>query len=299
MTVRLPKTRDRGGEGRFCRSQLLPPYLKKTRRLEAVILWLYLKGASPNSTTGDFYFGRNGEYYFSSDKERRCILVVVGCDVRGRKHFLAIKDGFRESTESWKALLLSVKGRGLKAAARLAFGDGRARLLGSAVGGLSGGTRSTLLGHKTVNVLDKLPKSQQGPASSTLHQIWQADSRAVAQRAFDRLVATFEDKYPKAVDCLVEDRAELLAIYDLPTAHWQHICTINPIESTFATIRLWTRKTRNCVSARSGLSLMHQLAMSVQKRWRRQRGFRQLADVVARVTFIDGIDQTKSSRKAA
>jgi transposase-like protein len=154
--------------------------------------------------------------------------------------------------------------------------------------------------HKTVNVLDKLPKRLHGDAKAALHEIWQADSRAAAEKAFDRFVATYQDKYPKAVDCLVKDRDELLAFYDFPAAHWQHIRTTNPIESTFATIRLRTKKTRNCVSAKSGLSLMHQLAMSAQKRWRRLRGFRQLADVVAGVKFIDGMDERKiSSRKAA
>ena len=153
--------------------------------------------------------------------------------------------------------------------------------------------------HKTVNVLDKLPKRLQGPAKSALHEIWQADSRTAADKAFDRFVATYEDKYPRAVDCLVKDHAALVAFYDFPAAHFQHIRTTNPIESTFATIRLRTKKTRNCVSAKSGLSLMHQLAMSAQKRWRRLRGFRQLADVVAGVKFVDGIDQRHISRKAA
>ena len=110
---------------------------------------------------------------------------------------------------------------------------------------------------------------------------------------------SLEDKYPRAVDCLVKDHDALMAFYDFPAAHFQHIRTTNPIESTFVTIRLRTRKTRNCVSARSGLSLMHQLAMSAQKRWRRLRGFRQLADVVAGVQFVDGIDQRHISRKAA
>jgi transposase-like protein len=150
-----------------------------------------------------------------------------------------------------------------------------------------------------VNVLDKLPKSVHGEAKSALHAIWQAESRDNAERAFDRFIATFEAKYPKAVHCLVKDREALLAFYDFPAAHWQHLRTTNPIESTFATIRLRTSKTRNCVSAKSGLGLMHQLAMSAQKRWRRLRGFRQLADVVAGVHFIDGIDERTISRKAA
>ena len=339
VTVRLPKTRDRGGQGRCFRSQLLPPYLKKTRRLEAVIPWLYLKGVSTNdfdealealfgesvkglspTTISRLKQGWEAEYaawrsrdwqghefvYLWADgiyvnvraEERRCILVLVGCDVHGRKHFLAIEDGFRESTESWKALLLSLRDRGVHAA-RLAIGDG-ALGFWAALAQVYPQTREQRCWvHKTVNVLDKLPKRLQSPAKSALHEIWQADSRTAADKAFDRFVATYGDKYPTAVDCLVKDHAALVAFYDFPAAHFQHIRTTNPIESTFATIRLRTRKTRNCVSARSGLSLMHQLAMSAQKRWRRLRGFRQLADVVAGVKFVDGIDQRHISRKAA
>ena len=339
VTVRVPKTRDRGGEGRCFRSQLLPPYLKKTRRLEAVIPWLYLKGVSTNdfdealralfgesvrglspATISRLKRGWEAEYaqwrgrgwqghefvYLWADgiytnvraEERRCILVLVGCDARGRKHFLAIEGGFRESTESWKALLLSLRDRGLEPA-RLAVGDG-AQGFWAALSEVYPETREQRCWvHKTVNVLDKMPKSLQGPAKSALHEIWQADSRAVAEQAFDRFLATYEDKYPRAVDCLAGDHAVLLAFYDFPAAHWQHIRTTNPIESTFATIRLRTRKTRNCVTARTRLSLMHQLAMSAQKRWRRLRGFRQLADVVASVTFVDGIDQRTISRKTA
>lgn len=127
----------------------------------------------------------------------------------------------------------------------------------------------------------------------------QADSRANAEKALDRFIAAYEPKYPKAVECLRKDRVALLAFYDFPAAHWQHLRTSNPIESTFATIRLRTAKTRNCVSARTALTLIHQLAMSAQKRWRKLRGFRQLADVVAGVKFIDGVDERKISRKAA
>ena len=232
VTVRVPKTRGRGGEGRCFRSQLLPPYLKKTRRLEAVIPWLYLKGASTNDfdealealfgesvkglsaatiarlkrgweadyaewRTRDWhghefvYLWADGIYTNVRAEERRCILVLVGCDVHGRKNFLAIEDGFRESTESWKALLLSLKDRGL-AAVRLAIGDGALGFWAalSAVYPMTRDQRCWV--HKTVNVLDKLPKSQQGPAKSALHEIWQADSRAGAEKAFDRFVATYE-----------------------------------------------------------------------------------------------------------
>jgi len=340
VTVQLPKTRDRAGAGRCFRSEVLPPYLKKTKRLDAVIPWLYLKGVSTNdfdealkalfgegvkglsaSTISRLkgaweaeyaawrqrdwhghefvYLWADGIYTNVRAEERRCVLVLIGCDVHGRKHFLAIEDGFRESAESWKALLLSLKDRGLNAA-KLAVGDG-ALGFWAALNEVYPTTRHQRCWvHKTVNVLDKLPKRLHGDAKSALHEIWQADSRAAAEKAFDRFVAIYADKYPRAVDCLVKDRDELLAFYDFPAAHWQHIRTTNPIESTFATIRLRTKKTRNCVSAKSGLSLMHQLAMSAQKRWRRLHGFRQLADVVAGVKFIDGMDERKiSSRKAA
>jgi len=339
VTVRVPKTRDRAGDGRCFRSELLPPYLKKAKRLEAVLPWLYLKGVSTNdfdealkalfgeSVRGlspstitrlkraweaeyaewrqrdwqgrEFvYLWADGIYVNVRAEERRCVLVVIGCDVRGRKHFLAIEDGFRESTASWKAVLLSLKDRGLDAA-KLAVGDG-ALGFWAALAEVYPETREQRCWvHKTVNVLDKLPKSQHGDAKSALHEMWQADSRAAAEKAFDRFVKTYEDKYPKSVECLVKDRPELLAFYDFPAAHWQHIRTTNPIESTFATIRLRTRKTRNCVSAKSGLSLMHQLAMSAQKRWRRLRGFRQLADVIAGIKLVDGVDERTISRKAA
>jgi len=339
VSVRVPKTRDRAGSGRCFRSELLPPYLKKAKRLEAVIPWLYLKGVSTNdfdealralfgesvkglspSTIARLKRGWDAEYaewrqrdwhghefvYLWADgiyvnvraEERRCILVVVGCDVHGRKHFLAIEDGFRESAASWKAVLLSLKDRGLDAA-KLAVGDG-ALGFWAALAEVYPTTREQRCWvHKTVNVLDKLPKSLHADAKPALHEIWQADSREAAARAFDRFIATYQDKYPKAVECLVKDRAELLAFYDFPAQHWQHVRTTNPIESTFATIRLRTKKTRNCVSARSGLCLMHQLAMSAQKRWRRLRGFRQLADVVAGIKFIDGVDEREISRKAA
>lgn len=339
VTVRVPKTRDRAGDGRCFRSELLPPYLKKAKRLEAVLPWLYLKGVSTNdfdealkalfgesvrglspstitrlkraweSEYADWrqrdwqghefvYLWADGIYVNVRAEERRCVLVVIGCDVHGRKQFLAIEDGFRESAASWKALLLSLRDRGLDAA-KLAVGDG-ALGFWAALAEVYPKTREQRCWvHKTANVLNKLPKSLHGDAKSALHEIWQADRRAAAEKAFDRFVATYEDKYPKATECLIKSRTELLAFYDFPAAHWQHIRTTNPIESTFATIRLRTRKTRNCVSAKSGLSLMHQLAMSAQKRWRRLRGFRQLADVVAGVNFVDGVDERTISRKAA
>ena len=339
VRVQVPKTRDRRREGRCFRSELLPPYLKKARRVEAVLPWLYLKGVSTNDfdealralfgesvkglSAGTItrlkrvweaeyaewrerdwhghkfvYLWADGIYVNVRSDQRRCLLVVVGCDVHGRKHILAIEAGFRESAESWKAVLLSLRDRGVDAP-KLAVGDG-ALGLWSALAEVYPETRAQRCWvHKTVNVLDKLPKSLQGTAKSMLHEIWQADTRKSADKALVRFVATYEAKYPKAVDCLVRDREMLFAFYDFPAPHWQHLRTTNPIESSFATIRLRTVKTRNCVSAKSALSLVHQLAMSAQKRWRRLRGFGQLPDVVSDVRFIDGIDERKIGRKAA
>ena len=240
------------------------------------------------------YLWADGIYLNVRADERRCLLVVIGCDVQGNKHFLAIEEGFRESTESWKALLLGLRDRGVEIAPKLAVGDG-ALGFWAALAEVFPTTRAQRCWvHKTVNVLDKLPKALHGQVKPALHEIWQAE------KAFNRFIATYQDKYPKAVHCLKKDREELLAFYDFPAAHWQHLRTSNPIESTFSTIRLRTVKTRNCLSAKSGLSMVHQLAMSAQKRWRKLRGFRQLADVIAGVKFIDGVDERKIiSRKAA
>lgn len=337
VRVRVPKTRDRAGEGRCFRSELLPPYLKKTRRLEAVIPWLYLKGVSTNdfdealkalfgesvkglspATIGRLkqsweaeysewrqkdwrghefvYLWADGIYLNVRSEERRCLLVVIGCDAHGRKHFLAIEEGYRESTESWKALLLSLKDRGVQIAPKLAVGDG-AMGFWAALAEVFPTTREQRCWlHKTMNVLDKLPKSLHGEAKSALHEIWLAKTRAAAEKAFDRFVATYNAKYPKAVQCLVKDRAQLLAFYDFPAAHWQHLRTTNPIESSFATIRLRSQKTKNCVSAKTGLALVHQLALTAQKRWRKLCGHWQVADVIAGVKFIDGVDEREISR---
>jgi transposase-like protein len=225
--------------------------------------------------------------------ERRCVLVLIGCDRAGRKHFLAIEDGFRESKASRSKLLLQLKDHGLEIALGLAIDDG-------ALAEVFPATRHQRCWvHKTANVLNKLPRSVQPQTTSALHEIWQAPDRRTAELAFKRFLAGYGAKYPKATQCLAKDRQRLLAFYDFPAAHWQHIRTSNPIESTFATIRLRSDKTRNCVSAASGLALVYKLALSAQSRWRRLRGFRQLAAVIDGIKFINGVDERSLSRKAA
>jgi transposase-like protein len=340
VAVRIPKTRDRSGEGLGFHSALVPPYLKKTRRVEELLPVLYLTGVSTNdfdralralfgeAVAGlsapsiarlksaweqeykDFreadwhgqrfvYIWADGIYINVRAAERRCILVVIGCDSAGKKHFLAIEDGYRESKESWVKLLSRLKAHGLTIAPELAIGDG-ALGLWAALDEIFPTTRHQRCWvHKTANIMNALPKSVQPEAKAALHEIWQAPNRATAEAAFDRFIQVYEAKYPKAVQCLTKDREVLLAFYDFPAAHWQHIRTSNPIESSFATIRLRTEKTRNCVSAKSGPALVYKLAMSAEKRWRRLRGFEQLADVIRGIKFIDGIDERELSRKAA
>jgi transposase-like protein len=233
-----------------------------------------------------------------AEQHRLCALVVIGVNAQGEKQFLAIEDGVRESTQSWREVLLNLKARGLKAPA-VAVGDGAMGFWGALEEIYPSTQQQRCWCHKIGNVLNTLPTSVQPKVKQALHEIWQADTRVAAEQAFDVFLETYELKYPKATACLQKDREELLTFYKFPAQHWPSLRTTNPIESTFATIRLRTVKTRNCLSAKSGLSMVHQLAMSAQKRWRKLRGFRQLADVIAGVRFIDGVDERKISRKAA
>ena len=237
------------------------------------------------------YVWADGIYFHvRSDEAKQCILVLIGVTDQGDKEFLAIEDGYRESEQSWKELLLDLQGRGLKAPS-LAVGDG-ALGIWAALAKVFAGTRGQRCWvHKTANVLNKLPKGVQGKAKQQLQDIWMAETRADAHRAFDRFLQGYQDKYPKATECLEKDREALLAFYDFPAVHWQHIRTSNPIESTFATVRLRTAKTRNCVSRTTILTMVFKLGMSAQKGWRKLRGFRRLADVINNVKFIDGIDE--------
>jgi transposase-like protein len=251
------------------------------------------------------YLWADGIYFsIRQESERQCILVLIGVTAGGEKELLGLEAGFRESELSWKALLLRLQSQGLTTAPQLAIGDG-ALGFWKALAQVFPRTRvQRCWVHKTANVLDKLPKSQQGPAKSALHEIYLAATQAEAQKAFDRFIQTYEAKYPKAVECLMKDRDALLAFYDFPAEHWAHIRTTNPIESTFATVRLRTHKTRGCVSQDSILSLVFKLVQSAQQRWLRIRGFRRLGEVIEGVPFQDGIrvdrqPQSKVSKDAA
>ena len=182
---------------------------------------------------------------------------------------------------------------------KLAIGDG-AMGFWAALEEVYGETRQQRCWmHKTMNVLNCLPKSAQAKAKQALHAIWQAATKADAEKAFELFLKTYEPKYPKATLCLQKDREELLVFYDFPAPHWQSIRTSNPIESTFATIRHRTRRSKGCLSRDGMLHMMFKLGRCAQKNWRRLRGFDYLAKVITAVKFEDGIEVTRVNQVAA
>jgi transposase-like protein len=220
---------------------------------------------------------------------RQCILVLRGATADGKKALITVQDGYRESEQSWRELLLDVRARGLTVDPALATGDG-ALGFWAAVATVFPATRAQRCwGHKTANVLNKLPKSVQPKATPMLHAIWMAETRADAQRACALFVETFRAKYEGAVACLEKDRDALLAFYDVPAEHWRHIRTTNPIESTFASVRLRTAKTKGAGSRIACLTMVFKLALSAQQRWRVLNKATLLADVIKGETFEDGI----------
>lgn len=330
VAVRVPKIRDKSGQGVKFNSTLLPPYVRKTKSIEEVLPWLYLKGIS----TGDFqealqallgsdakglsastisrckqiweeehdtwnrrrmenkryvYIWADGVYFnIRSDDAKQCILVIIGVTEQGLKEFIAIEDGYRESEQSWSELLLRLKAQGLGHSPKLAVGDGALGFWKALRKIFPETVHQRCWVHKTANVLNKLPKLVQPKVKQALHEIWMAPTRKDAFIAFEVALSTYSAKYPKAMECLEKDKEQMLAFYDFPAIHWQHIRTSNPIESTFATVRLRTAKTRGCVARHTILAMVYKLGQSAQKRWRKLRGFNLLAEVIRGVEFKDG-----------
>jgi transposase-like protein len=238
------------------------------------------------------YVWADGIYFnIRLEEDRQCILVLIGATADGRKELIAVEDGYRESEQSWHAMLLGLKQRGLSIAPELATADGALGFWAAARKLWPGTREQRCWVHKTANVLDKLPKRQQPGAKDKLHQIWMAPTRAEAEQAFDHFVEVYRAKYPKAVECLSKDREALLTFYDFPAEHWVHLRTTNPIESTFATVRLRHRRTKGNGSRRACLAMVFKLCQSAQARWRRLNGYELIEDVIAGVTFTDGEKQ--------
>jgi len=337
VPVKAPRVRDRQTDPSkriHFSSSILPPYLRKTKSMEELIPWLYLKGVS----TGDFsdalgalvgpdapglssatisrlktvwqkeldqwqrrdltgkryvYFWVDGIYCNVRMDDKQCLLVIIGATEDGCKELIAIEGGFRESELSWKQLLLDLKSRGLENGPQLAIGDG-ALGFWKALPQVYDDTRwQRCWVHKTANVLNKLPKSLQAKAKDKLHQIWMAPEKDEAQRHFDDFIRLYDAKYPKAAQCLGKDREALLTFYDFPAEHWRHIRTTNPIESTFATVRLRTKKVRGCFSAQTAITMAFKLCQCAQKRWIRLHHPERLAEVIKGVNFVNGIEEKR------
>jgi transposase-like protein len=223
--------------------------------------------------------------------KKQCILVLMGATADGTKELIAVLDGYRESEQSWSELLLDLKHRGLAVAPHIAVGDG-ALGFWAALRKVFPETREQRCWvHKTANVLSALPKSVQPKAKQDLHEIWQAETRDKANKAFDHFLEKYSAKYPQACGKLTKDRDELLTFYDFPAEHWGHLRTTNPIESTFATIRLRHRKTKGNGSRRASLAMMYKLAQSAAKRWRRLRSHQIIIHVIEGRSFVDGTMQ--------
>jgi transposase-like protein len=222
------------------------------------------------------------------EEDRQCILVVMGATPEGKKELIAIHDGHRESAQSWRELLLDCKSRGLTVDPKLATGDG-ALGFWKALREVYPETREQRCTvHKTANVLDKLPKRLQRAAKSKLHDIWQADTKENADKAFDLFLDTYQAKYPKATECLAKDREVLLTFYDFPAEHWIHVRTTNPIESTFATVRLRHRRTKGSGSRKACLTMVFKLVLAAEKKWRVLNGSKLVPDVIQGVRFVNG-----------
>jgi putative transposase len=236
------------------------------------------------------------------EDEKQCILVLIGATPEGRKELIGFTDGARESAQDWRELLLDLKARGLTLAPKLAVADG-ALGFWKAIGEVWPTTREQRCWvHKTANVLNKLPKSQQPKAKRSLQEIWMAETRRNAVSAFDAFITAYELKYERAVACLTKDREALLAFYDFPAEHWKHLRTSNPIESTFATVRHRTIRSKGCLSNATALAMVFKLVEAAQRSWRRLDGHNQLPKVVFGAKFTDGLEvigATENQPKAA
>lgn len=329
VAVKVPKVRDRSDSGIKFNSSILPPYLKRSKSMEELIPWLYLKGIS----TGDFqdalvalvgeqakglsantvsrlkadwikqheewsqrdlsqkryaYFWADGIYSNVRMDDRLCLLVIVGVTEHGHKELVAVEDGFRESTASWEEVLTKLRQRGLCNGPKLSVGDGALGFWGALAKIYPDCQHQRCWVHKTANVLNKVPKAMQPKIKQGLHEIWMAATQKDAEKAFDNMLECFAPKYPKAMECLRKDRTELLAFYNFPAEHWVHIRTTNPIESTFATVRLRSKRSRNCGSRETTLTMVFKLMECAQKRWRKFKGFGKLELVINNVQFKDG-----------
>jgi transposase-like protein len=245
------------------------------------------------------YFWADGIYLNARMDDKQCILVIIGATPEGKKELVGFIGGYRESAQSWKELLVELKSQGLDIAPKLAAGDGALGFWKALHEVFSGTRQQRCWVHKTANVLNKMPKSMHKKAKADLQEIWMAEGRKQADKAFDLFLEKYADKYYQATDCLKKDREALLTFYDFPAAHWKHIRTTNPIESTFASVRHRTIKTKGCLSRETALTMVFKLVMAAQKRWQRLNGKNQLPKLIQGVRFADGMEMKDDDKQSA
>ena len=237
------------------------------------------------------------------EEAKNCVLVIIGVTPNGIKELVGLEVGFRESKESWLLLLNQLKENGLKIEPKLAIGDGSLGFWGAINEACPTTKHQRCWVHKTANILDKLPKNLQKQAKRMLQEIWMADTKDNAKKAYKIFIKNFKAKYPKAVECLEKDQDKLLTFYDFPAENWQHIRTTNPIESTFATVKHRTYKAKGCFSQKTILTMVFKLCLDAQTRWKKLYGFNRLAEVISGVQFVNGIKAknkiTNSNRNKA
>jgi transposase-like protein len=224
----------------------------------------------------------------SEDNNKQCILVVIGTTEDGNKELVAIMDGYRESKLTWLDILRDLKRRGLTTSPKLAIGDGALGFWSALREEFPETKEQRCWVHKTANILDKMPKSVQPRAKEKIHEMYLSPTKEEALKAYEEFNSLYESKYETACKCLQKDKENLFMFYDFPAEHWKHIRTTNPIESTFATVRLRTKRTKGCGSRIATLTMVYKLILEAEKRWQRIRGYKLIPLVMKGVKFKDG-----------
>ena len=242
------------------------------------------------------YWWADGVYFnVRLDEERTCVLVLIGATEEGNKELIAVVDGYRESSQSWRELLGQLKRLGLITAPKLAIGDGSLGFWIALQEEYGPVAQQRCWVHKTANILDKLPKSVQAKAKQLIHEMYLAPTRKSALAAYEQFISSYQVKFPKACESLQKDKGTLFSFYDFPAQHWPHLRTTNPIESTFATVRLRTYRTKGPGSRIATLTMVFKLTLEAQKHWRRLQGFQLIPKVISGVPFVDGEELTQQA----
>lgn len=342
IEVEAPRVNDKRDGHRFI-SAVLPPYLRKSPKVESLLPALYLRGLSTGkiADTLSEYFGEGslglspssisklirkwegelaewkqrpitGEYVYIwadgvnvqvrlGDDKKVCLLVVIGVRETGDKELLAVSEGYRESKESWLSVMRDLLSRGFRAPL-VAIADG-ALGFWSAIRELEEFEpvkEQRCWVHKIANVLDKLPKKVQPEVKALLHEMMKAPTKDTANRVKNNFVKVYKNKYPKATECLEKDWEKLVTFFDFPAEHWLSLRTTNPIESSFATVKLRTRVTKGAGSAKVAVSMAFKLLLECERKWRKIRGYQEIQNLVNGIEYRDGvmIQNSKASQKA-